>query len=81
MRVAITSVPDQKRGERLVVLHTELPMPKAEILRRLSQAGLPNLYLPGEDSFVPVEAIPVLGTGKLDLKGMADTALQSMALS
>jgi acyl-[acyl-carrier-protein]-phospholipid O-acyltransferase/long-chain-fatty-acid--[acyl-carrier-protein] ligase len=78
MRVAITAVPDEKRGERLVVLYTELPIAKAELLRRASQAGLPNLYLPSEDSFVHVEAIPVLGTGKLDLKGMADTALQNL---
>ncbi|MCA9133421.1 MAG: AMP-binding protein [Planctomycetales bacterium] len=79
MRVAITAIPDAKRGERLVVLYTDLPLPQGELLRKLSQAGLPNLYLPSEDSFVAVEAIPVLGSGKLDLKGMRDIALQKLS--
>lgn len=75
MRVAITAIPDEKRGERLVVLHTELPLGKSELLQKLSLAGLPNLYLPSEDSFVSVSAVPVLGSGKLDLKAMRQVAL------
>lgn len=75
MRVAITAVPDEKRGERLVVLYTSLTVTKSELLQKLQLAGLPNLYLPGEDSFIEVERIPVLGTGKLDLKGMRQVAL------
>ena len=75
MRVAITAIPDEKRGERLVVLHTELPIGKSELLQKLSRAGLPNLYLPSEDSFVSVSAVPILGSGKLDLKAMRQVAL------
>lgn len=75
MKVAITSIPDEKKGERLVVLHTEMPITKSELIKKLQQVGLPNLYLPGEDSFLQVEKIPVLGSGKLDLKGMKQTAL------
>lgn len=74
MRVAVTAVPDEKRGERIVVLHTELPCGKQELIRQMSQAGLPNLFLPGDDSYVQVDAIPVLGSGKLDLKTMRDVA-------
>ena len=80
-RVAVTAIPDAKSGERLVVLHTPLPMPIGELLKRMSQAGLPNLFLPSEDSFVPVEAIPMLGSGKLDLKGMRDVALNHSGMS
>ncbi len=75
MRIAITAIPDEKRGERLVVLHTDLDVSKGELLQKLKAAGLPNLYLPGEDSFVKVPEIPVLGSGKLDLKGMRQVAL------
>lgn len=78
LRVAVTAVPCQKRGERLAVLYTELPMSKPELLKQLSHAGLPNLFLPGEDSFVQIEAIPVLGSGKLDLKSMRDVAEQRL---
>jgi acyl-[acyl-carrier-protein]-phospholipid O-acyltransferase/long-chain-fatty-acid--[acyl-carrier-protein] ligase len=74
MRVAVTAVPCDKRGERLVVLHSQQIENKSNLLKRMSQAGLPNLYLPSEDSFVKVDAIPVLGSGKLDLKGMRDVA-------
>jgi acyl-[acyl-carrier-protein]-phospholipid O-acyltransferase / long-chain-fatty-acid--[acyl-carrier-protein] ligase len=78
LSAVVTAVPDEKRGERLVVLHTKLSMTPGEILKHLSEAGLPNLYLPSEDSFVEVEMIPVLGTGKLDLKAMKDLALAKL---
>ncbi len=51
-------------------------MSKSELLKKMSEADLPNLYIPSEDSFLEVAAIPVLGTGKLDLKGLKDTALK-----
>ncbi|MEQ9065399.1 MAG: hypothetical protein RLO18_01685, partial [Gimesia chilikensis] len=38
-----------------------------EILKELAQSGIPNLWLPSSDSFLEVDAIPLLGTGKLDL--------------
>lgn len=76
LRVAITSVPDEKRGERLIVLHTKLSQPKSELLKRMAAGGLPNLYLPGEDAFIEVDAIPVLGSGKLDLKAMQQVAAE-----
>jgi acyl-[acyl-carrier-protein]-phospholipid O-acyltransferase / long-chain-fatty-acid--[acyl-carrier-protein] ligase len=79
MRVGITAIPDEKRGERLVVLYTSLPISKSELLQKMQLAGLPNLFLPGEDSFLEVKAIPVLGTGKLDLKGMRQVALDHFA--
>ena len=63
-----------KKGERLVVLHTGLSQPPEEICRALQTSGLPPLWIPSPDSFRQVDAIPVLGTGKLDLKKVKDTA-------
>jgi acyl-[acyl-carrier-protein]-phospholipid O-acyltransferase/long-chain-fatty-acid--[acyl-carrier-protein] ligase len=74
--VAVTAVPDPKKGERLVVLHTKLNRTPSELCQRLRESGLPNLYIPGEDSFFQVDAIPVLGSGKLDLKRLKEVALQ-----
>jgi len=51
----------------LDVLHPPLSMSIGEILKKLSETGLPYLYLPSEESFVLVDAIPVLGMDKLDL--------------
>ncbi|ODA36354.1 acyl-[ACP]--phospholipid O-acyltransferase [Planctopirus hydrillae] len=73
--LAVTAVPDAQRGERLVVVHRPLAQPVAEILRKLGETGIPNLWIPGADSFIEVEAVPILGTGKLDLKGIKDCAL------
>lgn len=80
-QAVITAVPDPKRGERLIVLHTKLPIAAGEIIKRLQAEGLPNLYLPSEDSFLEVEQIPVLGTGKLDLRGMQQLAKQHFSVS
>lgn len=76
LRVAVTAVPDEQKGERLVVLHRPLNQPVSEIIKQLSQQGLPNLWIPSADSFVEVEQIPILGTGKLDLKQLKQVALE-----
>lgn len=74
--VAVTAVPDPRKGERLVVLHTRLDKSPEEICRALQAAGLPNLWIPSPDSFAEVPEIPVLGTGKLDLQGIKRVAME-----
>jgi acyl-[acyl-carrier-protein]-phospholipid O-acyltransferase/long-chain-fatty-acid--[acyl-carrier-protein] ligase len=74
LKIVVTSVPDAKKGERLVVLYTELVQSPEEICRSLAASGLPPLWVPSPDSFRRVTAIPVLGTGKLDLKRVKDLA-------
>ena len=72
----VTGVPDGKKGERLVVLHT-LPKDKLkECLDKLPQVDLPNLWVPRLNQFFHVEALPHLGTGKLDLRRIRELALQ-----
>jgi acyl-[acyl-carrier-protein]-phospholipid O-acyltransferase/long-chain-fatty-acid--[acyl-carrier-protein] ligase len=75
---AVTGVPDDKKGERLVVLHT-LPQDRlSDCLEKLPRAGLPNLWLPRADSFVRVQSLPYLGSGKLDLRRIREIALESI---
>jgi acyl-[acyl-carrier-protein]-phospholipid O-acyltransferase/long-chain-fatty-acid--[acyl-carrier-protein] ligase len=76
IRLVVSAVPDAKKGERLVVLHTGLAIPSEDICRKLAEAGLPSLWTPSADSFRQVAQIPLLGTGKLDLKGVKDLALR-----
>jgi acyl-[acyl-carrier-protein]-phospholipid O-acyltransferase/long-chain-fatty-acid--[acyl-carrier-protein] ligase len=76
LKVAVTAVPDPRRGERLVVIHTALDKSPETIAKELGQAGLPNLWIPSPDSFYQVDSIPVLGTGKVDLKGLQDLAMK-----
>ncbi|MEM9825905.1 MAG: AMP-binding protein [Planctomycetota bacterium] len=72
--IAVTAVPCAKKGERLIVLHTGLKKSPEEIRAGLSTAGLPNLFIPSPDSFLQVPEIPILGTGKLDLKAVKELA-------
>jgi acyl-[acyl-carrier-protein]-phospholipid O-acyltransferase/long-chain-fatty-acid--[acyl-carrier-protein] ligase len=75
-QVAVTAVPDDKKGERLIVLHTKLTKTVEQLRRGLTEAGLPNLFIPGADGFIEVDKLPVLGTGKLDLKGIKAMAVE-----
>ena len=75
-QVAVTAVPDEKKGERLIVLHTKLDKTPDQLRKGLTAAGLPNLFIPSADSFIEVEALPILGTGKLDLRGIKALALE-----
>ena len=74
MLVAVSSVPDERRGERLIILYRQLPIPAEEVCKLLQQVGLPNLWIPFPRDFVPVESIPILGTGKLDLRAVKELA-------
>ena len=63
----VVGVPDERRGERLAVLYTGDDVTPARMFEHLTQAGLPPLWIPKRDQFYLVEAIPLLGTGKVDL--------------
>jgi acyl-[acyl-carrier-protein]-phospholipid O-acyltransferase/long-chain-fatty-acid--[acyl-carrier-protein] ligase len=70
--VAVTGIPDPAKGEALVVLTTE-SITMDELRERLLDGGLPNLWVPR--NIQRVETIPMLGSGKLDLKGCRELAL------
>lgn len=71
---ALTAVPDERKGERLVVLHTLEENELREVLKKLSNSGLPNLWIPRSDCFYKIESIPVLGSGKLNLQQIKQMA-------
>lgn len=71
---AVTAVPDEKKGERIVVIHT-LPAAKlTAVLEKLFQCDLPALWRPKANQFVHVDSIPTLGTGKMDLRAIKTLA-------
>ncbi len=79
LAIVVASVPHATKGERLVVLHTELSQTLEEICRRLADAGLPPLWIPSPDSFRRIDEIPILGTGKLDLKRVKERAREEFS--
>ncbi len=79
INIAVTAVPDENRGERIVVLHTPLCKPVIEVIKHLAATGMPKLWIPTSNSFIEVDQIPILGTGKLDLKAVKEKALEHFA--
>ena len=63
--VAIVGVQDEAKGEALVLL-SAVDIDLAELRSKLHDAGVPNLWIPKQVQ--RVESIPVLASGKLDLK-------------
>ena len=72
----VTGVPDERKGERLVVLHKLEEQQLHACLQKLAQADLPNLWKPRADQFYPIDALPYLGTGKLNLQKIREIAFQ-----
>jgi acyl-[acyl-carrier-protein]-phospholipid O-acyltransferase/long-chain-fatty-acid--[acyl-carrier-protein] ligase len=76
----VTAVPDEKKGERLVVL-TTLPEDKlAPVLEKLAESDLPALWRPRKDQFFHVDTLPYLGSGKLDQRALKARALELAAV-
>jgi acyl-[acyl-carrier-protein]-phospholipid O-acyltransferase/long-chain-fatty-acid--[acyl-carrier-protein] ligase len=73
--IAVTAVPHATKGERLIVLHTAINKSVDELRQGLTAAGLPNLFIPNADCFRQVPELPLLGSGKLDLKGIKQMAI------
>jgi hypothetical protein len=63
----------------LAVLHTVDEARISEILGQLSSNGLPNLFMPPRGNFVKVDALPVLGTGKMDLRALKRIAMERLS--
>jgi acyl-[acyl-carrier-protein]-phospholipid O-acyltransferase / long-chain-fatty-acid--[acyl-carrier-protein] ligase len=73
---AVTAVPDEKKGERLIVLHTLAEDKLDACLALLAKSDLPALWKPRGDQFVRVDSLPYLGTGKLDLRRLKEIATE-----
>lgn len=71
-KAVMVSVPDPARGEALVLLTTEEVTSDA-VRDTLTLAGLPNLWVP--KTILWVGSIPMLGTGKVDLKTCRELAI------
>jgi len=72
---AVTAVPDEKKGERIMVVTTMAGQRLETVLQKLAQCDLPALWKPKPGQFVHVDALPVLGTGKLDLRSIKTVAM------
>lgn len=75
--LVVAAVPCEKRGERLIVLHVEsVSLSLTVAFEGLRTRGLPNLWVPDARDCYPVDSFPVLGSGKLDLRGIVELAMK-----
>src|SRR5256885_6693758 len=72
--VAIVGVQDKTKGEALIMLSAG-DVDLAQLRKKLHDAGVPNLWIPKQVQ--RLESIPVLASGKLDLKKCKEVARQT----
>jgi acyl-[acyl-carrier-protein]-phospholipid O-acyltransferase/long-chain-fatty-acid--[acyl-carrier-protein] ligase len=75
---AVTAVPDERKGERLAVLPTLDDIRLPNVLEKFTANGLPNLFMPRRDHFVRVGMLPMLGSGKLNLREVQRIAMDTL---
>ena len=75
---AVTGIPDERKGEQLAALHTLDESQIPGIISKLAANGLPNLYIPPRPNFIKVDALPMLGTGKMDLRSLKRIAMERL---
>jgi len=71
----VTAVPDEKKGEKLVVLYKG-DIDIAEILEKLKEKDLPNLWIPKKENFYKIAEFPMMGNGKIDIQIAKKLALE-----
>lgn len=74
--VAVCGAADAKKGEKLVVFYSEKSIIPQNIVNLLRQRNLPNLWIPRADNFIYIPEIPMLGSGKLDLRSLKKLAAE-----
>ncbi len=72
--IVISGVPDEAKGEALVLLTTR-DIDAKTLREKLSALGVPNLWIP--KTIKRIESIPVLASGKLDLAQSKELAMQA----
>jgi acyl-[acyl-carrier-protein]-phospholipid O-acyltransferase / long-chain-fatty-acid--[acyl-carrier-protein] ligase len=77
----VTGIPDERKGERIAVLYTAAGISEAEVWQRLAATDLPKLWLPKREDIHRVDALPTLGTGKVDFRGVRAVAMERAAVS
>ena len=75
---AVVSVPDQRRGERIVLVTTAADADMSQFRIAARSAGLAEIMFP--DEMVKVAEIPKLATGKTDYVGARKLAIDRLGL-
>jgi acyl-[acyl-carrier-protein]-phospholipid O-acyltransferase/long-chain-fatty-acid--[acyl-carrier-protein] ligase len=75
---AVVSLPDERKGEQLILLTEESTAERSALLAYIKTHGISELSLPKTIHIVP--KLPLLGTGKLDYVSIKQIALEFQSL-
>ncbi|MBM49300.1 MAG: 2-acyl-glycerophospho-ethanolamine acyltransferase [Roseibacillus sp.] len=79
-KIVVVGIPDEQKGEVIGLLSTitddTVQQELVDIRHQLMDEGIPSLWCP--KSIIPVDEIPLLASGKLDLKACNTLALESV---
>lgn len=77
-KIAVVGIPDEQKGEAIALLTTvcgdTLEQECIDLRYKLMDEGLPSLWCP--KAFIPTDEIPILASGKLDIKACQQLAEQ-----
>ena len=77
-KIAVVGIPDEQKGEAIALLSTicgeTLEQECIDLRYKLMDKGLPSLWCP--KIFIPIDEIPILASGKLDIKACQEYANQ-----
>jgi acyl-[acyl-carrier-protein]-phospholipid O-acyltransferase / long-chain-fatty-acid--[acyl-carrier-protein] ligase len=77
--VVVTALPDEQRGEKLIAFYTQNGISRDELWNRLNRSELPKLWIPKRENLYWLESLPLLGSGKIDLKQIKLLAYEQAA--
>jgi acyl-[acyl-carrier-protein]-phospholipid O-acyltransferase/long-chain-fatty-acid--[acyl-carrier-protein] ligase len=66
----VVSVPDDARGERLIAFYSDPGLTPAALWEKLTATSLPRLWIPKREDLRPMQSIPTLGSGKVDVQAL-----------
>ncbi|MBN1522459.1 MAG: AMP-binding protein, partial [Candidatus Aureabacteria bacterium] len=72
--VVVTAVPDEKKGEKIAVLYLDKAGSADELHQIVTESDMPNLWKPKKENFYRISEMPLLGSGKLNLKAIKKIA-------
>jgi acyl-[acyl-carrier-protein]-phospholipid O-acyltransferase/long-chain-fatty-acid--[acyl-carrier-protein] ligase len=79
--IAVTSVPDPKKGEELVVLYLDKVSEPEKLHKIIADSDLPNIWKPKRQNYIKISDIPKLGSGKLDIAKLRQIAIEAKSTS
>ena len=72
----VTALPDEQRGEKLIAFYTRNGVSAEELWEKLNRSDLPKLWIPKRENIHCIDSIPLLGSGKVDLKQVKRLAVE-----